>query len=111
MKKITVKITVILDRQPDGYYIAACKELPEFLTGGRSIDEVIDNVPDAFLATLEIYEHAKKALPKEIIVRRTKLLSEPMFTTLTPKGKSGDSSTNFWLQATMPAEDSGLYAS
>ena len=34
------QITVILEEQPEGGYTVTCKELPELVTEGDSIDEV-----------------------------------------------------------------------
>ena len=49
------KITVILQPQPEGVYTVTCKELPELITEGRTIEEALYNAEDAFSATLEIY--------------------------------------------------------
>ncbi|MDE0015157.1 MAG: type II toxin-antitoxin system HicB family antitoxin [Candidatus Poribacteria bacterium] len=61
------KITVILQPQPEGVYTVTCKELPELITEGRTIEEALYNVEDAFSATLEIYREFSQPLPREIM--------------------------------------------
>ena len=61
------KITVILQPQPEGVYTVTCKELPELITEGRTIEEALYNVEDAFSATLEIYGEFSQPLPREIM--------------------------------------------
>ena len=61
------KITVILQPQPEGVYTVTCKELPELITEGRTIEEALYNAEDAFSATLEIYREFNQPLPQEII--------------------------------------------
>ena len=51
------RITVILTPQPEGGYTVTCEELPELITEGDSVDEALENVEDAFAATLELYEY------------------------------------------------------
>ncbi len=107
--KMTLEVTIIISVETDGYYIATCKELPEFLTGGESIDEVFENIPEALLLTIESYRHTKHPLPDEIIIEEN--LPKPLFTTLTPKGRPRKDSYNLWFKAKMPAEDYQVYAS
>lgn len=63
-------ITLILAPQPEGGYTVTCKELPELITEGDSVDEALENVQDAFIATLELYEHLKRSLPDSITAKR-----------------------------------------
>ena len=60
------QITVILEEQPEGGYTVTCKELPELVTEGDSIDEALENVKDAFVTTLELYEDLGHPLPESI---------------------------------------------
>ena len=62
------RITVILIPEPEGGYTVTCKELPELLTEGDSVDEALENVEDAFAATLELYEDFGHSLPESIQV-------------------------------------------
>lgn len=57
---------MILTPQPEGGYTVTCEELPELLTEGDSVDEALENVEDAFAATLELYEDLGYSLPKNI---------------------------------------------
>ncbi len=64
-------ITVFLQPQPEGVYTVTCKELPELITEGRTIEEALYNVEDAFSATLEIYREFGQPLPKEVVSHRS----------------------------------------
>lgn len=66
-----VRITVKLTLQPSGGYTVTCKELPELFTDGRTIDEALDNVEDALIATLELYEDTNREIPAGIFHRGT----------------------------------------
>ena len=61
-----IRITVKLTLQPSGGYTVTCKELPELFTDGRNIDEALDNVEDALIATLELYEDTNREIPTGI---------------------------------------------
>ena len=60
------KITAILTGQQEGGYTVTCEELPELLTEGNSVDDALENVKDAFAATLELYEDLGRSLPESI---------------------------------------------
>ena len=60
------KITAILTSQPEGGYTVTCEELPELLSEGNTVDQVIKNVTDAFAATLEMYADLGRSLPQNI---------------------------------------------
>ena len=60
-------ITVILSPQSEGGYTVTCEELPELVTEVNSRDEALNNVVDAFIATLELYEDLGRQLPDTII--------------------------------------------
>ena len=57
---------MILTGQPEGGYVVTCEELPELLTDGNSVDDALNNVEDAFAATLELYEDLGRPLPEGI---------------------------------------------
>ncbi|MCR4317471.1 MAG: type II toxin-antitoxin system HicB family antitoxin [Planctomycetes bacterium] len=63
MKKL-YKLPLLLSPQPEGGYTVTCPILPEFLTEGESMEDIIVNVQDALEATLEIYEEFKMPLPE-----------------------------------------------
>ena len=52
--------------QSEGGYTVISKELPELVTEGDSIDEALENVKDAFVTTLELYEDLGHPLPESI---------------------------------------------
>jgi len=57
------KIPLLLTPQPEGGFTVTCPLLPELITEGDSIDEVLANAKDAFVSVLETYEDLSKHLP------------------------------------------------
>ncbi|MTJ51202.1 type II toxin-antitoxin system HicB family antitoxin [Anabaena sp. UHCC 0253] len=57
------KIPLLLTPQPDGGFTVTSPLLPELITEGDSIDEVLANVQDALEAVIEMYEDLGKQLP------------------------------------------------
>lgn len=98
-------ITVRLVPEPEGGYTLTCEELPELITDGNSVDDALNNVIDAFIATLELYEDLGRTLPDNII---QKSKQEPIlhpFQTLTPKLHGADGSpVPYVFQATLNRE-------
>ncbi len=60
------KLSIIATPEPEGGFTITCKELPELITVGDSLDEAIENVKDAFMAVFEIYQDTGRALPESI---------------------------------------------
>ena len=58
--KVSYRITVNLEIQPEGCYMVTCEELPELLTQGDTIEEALHHTLDAFMATIELYEVLEK---------------------------------------------------
>ena len=56
---MTDTLTFILTAQPEGGYTAICTELPGLLTEGDSVAETLENLKDAYKATLELMEDIK----------------------------------------------------
>lgn len=54
------KIPLLLTPQPEGGFTVTSPLLPELITEGEFIDEVIVNVRDAFEAIRELYEDLGK---------------------------------------------------
>lgn len=50
------KIPLLLTPQPEGGFTVTSPLLPELITEGNSVDEVLVNAKDAFEAVLEVYE-------------------------------------------------------
>ena len=97
---MTYRLTMILRRSsPNHAYTVRCKELPELITEGSTIDDALDNAIDAFVSTLEIYDELNKELPAEIIVAASQTESLK-FQTKTPDLK--DNEPGFWFEATVP---------
>ena len=50
------KIPLILTPQPEGGYTVTSPLLPELVTEDDSLDEALENVKDALVAVIEIYQ-------------------------------------------------------
>ena len=57
------KIPLLLTLQPEVGFTVTSPLLPELVTEGESIDEVLVNVRDAFEAICELYDDLGKKLP------------------------------------------------
>lgn len=57
------KIPLLLTPQPEGGFTVTSPLLPELITEGDSIDEVLANVQDALAAVIEMYQDLGKELP------------------------------------------------
>ena len=62
------RIPLILEPQPEGGYTVTSPLLPELITEGDTLAEVLANVEDAFAAVVEIYEDRGRPLPSGIFV-------------------------------------------
>jgi antitoxin HicB len=56
------KIPLLLTPQPEGGFTVTSPLLPELVTEGESIDEVLVNVRDAFEAIWELYDDLREKL-------------------------------------------------
>ena len=109
------RITVILTPQPEGGYTVTCKELPELITEGDSVDEALHNVEDAFAATLELYEDFGRSLPESIQVSDEEV---PSIQTVTPRLKSNSpvdeeasvGNSHLWFQKIVTGLEPSPYA-
>ena len=54
------KVPRVLTAQPEGGYTVTSTTLPELVTEGETPEEAIENVRDALMAVLEIYEDLGK---------------------------------------------------
>ena len=61
------KIPLLLTRQPEGGFTVTSPLLPELVTEGESIDEVLVNVRDAFEAIRELYDDLGKKSPHNLL--------------------------------------------
>ena len=109
------RITVILTPQPEGGYTVTCEELPGLVTEGDSVEEALENVEDAFAATLELYEDFGRSLPESIQVSDDEI---PSIQTVTPRSKSISSvdeeasieNSHLWFQKIVTRLESSPYA-
>jgi antitoxin HicB len=60
------KVPLVLNRQPDGGYTVTSPALPELITEGDSLEEVVEHVRDALRAVIEIYEDLGRPLPEHL---------------------------------------------
>lgn len=67
-EQVHCELTLFLDPQDEGGYTVTCKELPELITEGDSMDEALNNVVDAFISTCELYAYRGRLLPESIIL-------------------------------------------
>lgn len=91
-----VAITVMLEWKED-VYVVTCKELPELLTDGRTIDEALKNVEDALIATLEIYHEMGRELPDGVVKEEQEAITEPQIRTIEPEYEP-----NVWFRYDSP---------
>ena len=61
------KVPLHLEPQPEGGYTVTSPLLPELVTEGDTLDEAIENVRDALMAVIEIYEERGRKLPANIL--------------------------------------------
>jgi antitoxin HicB len=57
------KVPLVLTPQPEGGYTVTSPVLPELVTEGDTIEEVLENVRDALLAVREAYEDSGRSFP------------------------------------------------
>lgn len=60
----SVALSLRFTRESEGGYTATCKELPELVTYGETLDEALENAEDAFNAVVEAYEEQGRGLRK-----------------------------------------------
>jgi len=60
------KIPLILTPQPEGGFTVTSPLLPELITEGDTVEEVLKNVRDALEAVIEAYNDLGKTLPQNI---------------------------------------------
>ena len=58
------KIPLLLTPQPEGGYTVTSPLLPELVTEGDSLNEVLENVQDALAAVIELYQDMGRSLPE-----------------------------------------------
>lgn len=109
MREEIYRISVILTPEPEGGYTVTCRELPELITYGDSFEKVWENVADAFVATLELYQDMGRELPDSIRMKNvsSRTIKTVRFETMTPpsKPKPIPTNNNLWFQAVLPGSE------
>jgi antitoxin HicB len=57
------KLPPVLEPQPEGGYPVTCPLLPELITEGDTVHDVLDHVGDAPAAIIEAYEDLGRPIP------------------------------------------------
>lgn len=70
------KIPLLLEPQPEGGFTVTSPILPELVTEGNSVEEVLANAQDALHAIIEAYEDLGRSLPSGL---RPAFLPRPHF--------------------------------
>jgi predicted RNase H-like HicB family nuclease len=60
--KTSFSFTAIIEKSDDGWYVGQIREVPEALSQGKTIDELMENLSDALHL---IFETNKDAVEKE----------------------------------------------
>ena len=63
------KIPLVLTPQPEGGYTVTSPLVPELITEGDSLDEVMANVKYALEAVAELYRDLGKTFPKNALIQ------------------------------------------
>ena len=84
-----MEYTIIVEKNEDGWLTGQCEQLPEAITQGENMDDLIANMKDAIELVLEYKaDEFRKSLLKTSVVReRIKIAYEKKRTVKTPKGK------------------------
>ena len=62
------KIPLTLMPYPDGGFTVTSPVLKELVTEGDTLEEALENVKDALIAVMELYEDTGRELPPELFV-------------------------------------------
>ncbi len=63
---MTMKYTIILEKEEEGGYSAQCLELPGAISQGESKEEALNNIREAIEAVLEVLNQEAKGL-REVV--------------------------------------------
>lgn len=61
------RVPLVLTPQPEGGYTVTSPSLPGLVTEGDSLEQALENVEDAFRATLELYEDTGRPIPPGLV--------------------------------------------
>ena len=60
---VTTTVSINLEPQPEGVYTVTCNELPELITEGSTLEEILKNVEEAFNVVVGLYKSTGRELP------------------------------------------------
>ena len=63
-----LRLPLVLEPQPEGGYTVTSPLVPELITEGDTLDEVMANVLEAWQVVLDIYRDDGRQLPEELYV-------------------------------------------
>lgn len=63
-----VRLPLLLEPQPEGGFTVTSPLVPELITEGDNLEEVIEHVQDCWATVLEFYEDDGRPLPPELFV-------------------------------------------
>ena len=69
---VTFNLNLTFTPESDGRYTVNCKELPELITGGDTLDMALENAKESFETILEVYSSVKEGCQSRL--SRTVLL-------------------------------------
>ncbi len=69
---MTMKLSVTLDRDEDGMWVAECPSIPGCVSQGKTRQAAVDNIKEAIALCLEV--RAERGLPLTIETRQVEVL-------------------------------------
>ena len=84
-----MEYTIIVEKNKDGWLTGQCEQLPEAITQGENMDDLIENMKDAIELVLEYKadEFRKSLLKTSVVRKKIKIAYEKKRTVKAPKGK------------------------
>ena len=67
-----MEYTVLIQKMPDGIYIASCPVVPEAHTQADTYEECLANIKEAIEISLEYRKERGEEIPQEIITKKVK---------------------------------------
>jgi antitoxin HicB len=61
-----LKVPLVLEPQPEGGYTVTSPIIPEMVTEGDTVEEVLAHVQDALAAAVELYEDLGRPIPASL---------------------------------------------
>ncbi len=61
-----MQYTIIIRKEPDGFYIASCPLIPEAQAQGQTYEECLANIKEVLELCLEFRKERGEEIPKEV---------------------------------------------